>query len=281
MNDRPSQGGCQEPASHSPRIPQDTRVTDNPFFQSGLSSGDYLQEAVYHRVVSIWHGHEADHQDAVSRCASKVADVLTTLEDATVTGRSRRRFEELIDLCTALVQSMVAKCYMDHGKGLQEAPVMEATAGAIVNDGLAAMGSDLRLELTTQGLLIKDRGVGIPQFPGEHCIWDDLGLVRETETPGQSWNPNGISTFFHKLKFSDYRYWDAMYWRNGYLDRQQSESGYATIDQIRYDFVDQISDAIGTDRPDYAELRAKALVLSQPWNQKGKGGEVWFGRLGS
>ena len=63
-------------------------------------------------------------------------------------------------------------------------------------------------------------GIMIPEFPGEHCLWDDLGLPRETDAPGQSWNPNGMSTFFHGLKFSEYRYWDAIYWRNGYLDRQ-------------------------------------------------------------
>ena len=105
-----------------------------------------------------------------------------------------------------------------------------------------------------------DPGSGIPQFPGEHCIWDDLGLPRETDAPQQSWNPNGMSTFFHKIRFSDYRHWDAIYWRNGYLDRQQSESGYPAVDQVRYGFVDQISDAIEWDRADRAEVRAKALA---------------------
>ena len=88
-----------------------------------------------------------------------------------------------------------------------------------------------------------------------------------------------MSTFFHKLTFSDYRYWDAIYWRNGYLDRQQSESGYPAIDQIRYGFVDQISDAIEWDRVDHAEARAKALAdrsdkrslwfrISRQWNMR-------------
>ena len=31
----------------------------------------------------------------------------------------------------------------------------------------------------------------------------------------------------------------------------------------------------------FAHNLATNLVLRQPWNQKGKGGEVWFGRLGS
>ena len=261
MNDQTSQNSGEETVSHQPRIPQGTRVPNNLWFQSGLPSGEYLRESVYDRVTSSWRGHKGNQGNEVSRCASKVADVLTGLEDATITGRSARSFEEIIDLCTALVQSIVAKCYMEHGKNLQdESSLIEAISGDIVNEGLTKMESDIRLEFTTQGFLIKDRGIGIPQFPGNRCIWDDLGLRRETDTPGQSWNPNGMSTFFHKLKFSDYRYWDAIYWRNGYLDRQQSVTGYPDADQVRYGFVDQISNAIEVDRLDRAEVRAKALA---------------------
>ncbi len=54
-------------------------------------------------------------------------------------------------------------------------------------------------------------------------MWDALGLTRETNVDGQSWNPNGISTFFHQSSFQDYIYWDAIYWRTGYLDRQVGE----------------------------------------------------------
>ena len=261
MDNQSSRSGHREPVSHQRRIPQDTRVADNPFFLSGLSSREYLQGPVYDRVISSWQENQSSQQNMGSHCASTVADVLIVLEDAAVTGRSKRSFEELVDQCTALVQSIVAKCYMDHGKSIQEeAPIIEATAGKIINDALTMMRSDIRLDLTSQGFLIKDRGIGIPQFPGEHCIWDDLGLPRETEATGQSWNPNGMSTFFHKLRFSDYRYWDAIYWRTGHLDRQQSKSGYPAADQVGYDFVDQISDAIGRERLDYTELRAKALA---------------------
>lgn len=269
MNDQNPGHGSQEPVSQQPKIPQGTRVPDNPWFQSGLPSGEYLLQAVYDRITSIWLGYE---EGEASQCASKVADVLTGLEDAITTGRSKRSFEEIIDLCTSLVNSIVAKCYMDHGKNLQEeALVMEADSATIVNDGLAIMGSDFRIELTNQGLFIKDRGLGIPQFPGDHCIWDDLGLPRETDTPGQSWNPNGMSWFFHGLNFSDYRYWDAIYWRNGYLDRQVGEG--------RYPFVDQISNTIEEDGVERAEVRAKALAdrsdkrslwfrIARQWNMR-------------
>ena len=54
-------------------------------------------------------------------------------------------------------------------------------------------------------------------------MWDAHGLPRETRVNGQSWNPNGISIFFHQLSFQDYIYWDAIYWRTGYLDRQVGE----------------------------------------------------------
>lgn len=54
-------------------------------------------------------------------------------------------------------------------------------------------------------------------------MWDELGLLRETDVPGQSWNQNGISTFFHQLKFEEYLTWDAIYWRTGYLDREAGE----------------------------------------------------------
>ena len=36
----------------------------------------------------------------------------------------------------------------------------------------------------------------------------------------------------------------------------------------------------GTDQR-HGFQEAIKLVLSQPWNQKGKGGEAWYGRLGS
>ena len=100
----------------------------------------------------------------------------------------------------------------------------------------------------------------LPDFPSEHCIWDDLGLPRETQVEQQSWNPNGMSTFFQGLRFSEYRYWDAIYWRTGYLDRAQSETGYPGLDQVGYPFVEQISESVGRHRSDYAELRAKALA---------------------
>ena len=69
-----------------------------------------------------------------------------------------------------------------------------------------------------------------------------------------------MSTFFHNLSFSEYRYWDAIYWRTGYLDRGQSATGYPVIDQVRYAFLEQISDTIGRERPDHAEVRARALA---------------------
>ena len=83
-------------------------------------------------------------------------------------------------------------------------------------------------------------------------MWDDLGLPRGTDVPGQSWNPNGISTFLNVLEFTDYRYWDAAYWRTGFIDRQYGKTGYP--------FVDQISAALRIEGPHSRETRAEALA---------------------
>ena len=55
----------------------------------------------------------------------------------------------------------------------------------------------------------------------------------------------------------------------------------------RGEFARMIDQATESDTPFDAIVVWKlnrfsiSLVLRQPWNQKGKGGEVWFGRLGS
>ena len=150
-----------------------------------------------------------------------IADILAACEDAVVTGRSKREFADLVDEFIGLVLSTVAQCHIAHGRSpADEWLQIEAIAISIVNDGFAKMGSDIRVEHTAEGPLIHDRGAGLSSFPGAQCLWDDLGLPRETDVPGQSWDSNGISTFFHSLDFADFRYWDAIYWRTGYIDRR-------------------------------------------------------------
>ena len=91
-------------------------------------------------------------------------------------------------------------------------------------------------------------------------LWDELGLPREVDPSGQSWNPTGISVFFHNLRFSDFRYWEALYWRTGYLDRGQSESGNPAFDCVGYSFVEYVRNAVGRERLDYDEAQAVALA---------------------
>ena len=67
-------------------------------------------------------------------------------------------------------------------------------------------------------------------------MWDSLGLPRETNVDGQSWNPNGISIFFHQLRFQDYIYWDAIYWRTGYLDREVGEHSDRFVTELDQQF---------------------------------------------
>ena len=255
--------------SHSENVPEGTIVPNNPFFRSGLSSREYVRDAIFERVVAGWSKPVSSTSEAVSRCASVVTDLLEACQDAVITGRSKREFGELVDECLALVESTVAQCYIAHGKSpAEEYARIESTSISIVNDGFAMMGSDVRVEHTTEGTLIRNRGAGLPQFPGAQCLWDDLGLARETDVPGQSWNTNGISTFFHRLDFADFRYWDAIYWRTGYIDRQYGEH--------RDSFVTEYDMRATTDDPfrraqvfaDHTDKKSLWFRVARSWGMR-------------
>ena len=93
-------------------------------------------------------------------------------------------------------------------------------------------------------------------------MWDSLGLPRETNVPGQSWNPNGISIFFHQLSFQDYIYWDAIYWRTGYLDRQVGEH--------RDRFVTELDQQFHVDT--FEDRDERARILTRYSDQK----SLWY-----
>ncbi len=93
-------------------------------------------------------------------------------------------------------------------------------------------------------------------------MWDALGLPRETNVPGQSWNPNGISTFFHRLNFSDFPTLDAILWRTGGLDRQMGEH--------RDRFVDQVDEQIQVET--YEDRDRRANILARYSDQK----SLWY-----
>ena len=256
----------------SGRAPEGTGVPDNPFFLSGLSSRDFIRNAVFERVEARWSGSYSVPGEVSSRCASIIADVLIASEDAVLTGRSQREFEELADMCAALVLPTVAECYMVHDKHpTAQADVIEFTAATIVNDGLEKMGSDVRVEWSDQGFLIRNRGAGLPSFPGEFCLWDRLGLSRETDVPGQSWNPNGIPTFFHQLNFAEFRHWDAIYWRTGYLDRHIGERRFSFVEE--YDArASQVGDTDYERRAgffaDHSDGRSLWFAVARQWGMR-------------
>ena len=93
-------------------------------------------------------------------------------------------------------------------------------------------------------------------------MWDALGLPRETNVNGQSWNPNGISIFFHQLSFQDYLYWDAIYWRTGYLDRQVGEH--------RDRFVTELNRQFHVET--FEDRNERARILAQYSDQK----SLWY-----
>ena len=256
----------------SGRVLDGTRVPDNAFFLSGLSSRDYIRNAVFERVEAEWSGTHSVRVEVGSRCASKIADVLIASEDAVLTGRSQREFEDLVDMCAALVLTTVSECYMAHDKHPSTDPnVIEFTAATIVNDGLEKMGSDVRVEWSHQGFLIRNRGAGLATFPGEFCLWDRLGLSREIDVKGQSWNRNGISTFFHQLDFAGFRYWDAIYWRTGFLDRQIGERRFSFVDE--YDArASRIGDTDHERRArvlaDHSDGRSLWFAFARRWRMK-------------
>ena len=253
-------------------VPEGTRVPDNAFFLSGLSSRDYIRDAVFERVEAGWAGSYSVHGAVGSHCASIIADVLIVSEDAVLTGRSQRRFEDLVDMCAALVLTTVSECYMAHDRRLPADPnVIEFTAAAIVNESLEKMGSDVRVEWTDQSFLIRNRGAGLPSFSGEFCLWDSLGLSRGTDVRGQSWNPNGISTFFHQLDFAGFRYWDAIYWRTGYLDRHIGERRCSFVEE--YDArASQVGDTDYERRArvfaDHSDGRSLWFALARRWRMR-------------
>ena len=256
----------------SGRVPDGTRVPDNAFFLSGLSSRDYIRNAVFERVEAEWSGTHSVQVELRSWCASKIADVLIASEDAVLTGRSEREFEDLVDMCAALVLTTVSECYVAHDKHPSAEPnVIEFTAATIVNDGLEQMHSDVRVDCSHQGFLIRNRGAGLASFSGEFCLWDRLGLSRETDVPGQSWNPNGISTFFHQPDFPGFRYWDAIYWRTGFIDRQTGERRFSFVDE--YDArSSRIGDADHERRAsvlaDHSDGRSLWFALARRWRMK-------------
>ena len=96
----------------------------------------------------------------------------------------------------------------------------------------------------------------------ETGMWDSLGLPRETRVNGQSWNPNGISIFFHQLSFQDYIYWDAIYWRTGYLDRQ--------VGEYRDRFVAELDQRFHVETLEDRNERAR--ILAQYSDQK----SLWY-----
>lgn len=93
-------------------------------------------------------------------------------------------------------------------------------------------------------------------------MWDALGLPRDTNVPGQSWNPNGISTFFHKLNFPDFLTFDAVLWRTGGFDRQTGEH--------RDQFVHQVDEQIQVET--YEDRDRRANILARYSDQK----SVWY-----
>lgn len=166
-------------------------------------------------------------------------------------------------MCLGLVLSTVSECYIVHGRSLGGDPeFIEATAVAAVNVGLDMMGSDYRVEKSTAGISIHHRGIGLPPFTGKSCIWDHLGLAREVDVPGQSWNPNGMSTFFNKLDFADFRYWDAIFWRTGGLDRHLGRGVFS--------FVEKYDARVSQGGYQYEKARAKFLA---DYSDRGS---LWF-----
>ncbi len=94
-------------------------------------------------------------------------------------------------------------------------------------------------------------------------MWDALGLPRETDVYGQSWNPNGISIFFHQLSFQDYIHWDAIYWRTGYLDRQVGEHH----DQFVTELDQQFHVETFEDRDERARILTRYSDQKSLWYQ--------------
>ena len=241
-------------------------------FRSRKSSEDHLREAVRIRI----HGLESDAEDARKTSNAMVADVLSVHEKAVLGGRSSEECTEVIAQTAGVILSLVKEYYTPRGgfpidlgqwadtvEAMHTQEAVNEISIAMVNDGLSHMGSDIRCVLTSQGLRVFSRGGGLPQFSGDRSLWDELGLPRETDVRGESWNPNGISTFFHELDFSEFRHLDAIYWRTGYIDRQYGEHRSSFIEE--YDARAQpfkTVDLLETSeqRMRRAETRARALA---------------------
>lgn len=256
----------------SNRVPEGTRVPDNPFYQSGLSSRDYIRDAVFERVLARCSRSNLEIEQADSRCASIIADVLIASEDAVLTGRSQRTFEDLVNLCRDLVRSTVSQCYVAHGEDrAAQVDAIASIAAAIMNDGLSKMGSNILVDHTAQDLLIRNHDAAAPESTDGRSLWDSLGLARETSVPGQSWNPNGISIFFHQLDFAAFRYWDAIYWRTGYLDRSVGEGSYSFVNA--YDArAAQVDDADYERRArvfaDHSDRNSLWFLMARQWQMR-------------
>ena len=63
-------------------------------------------------------------------------------------------------------------------------------------------------------------GDEIPNFRGRPCLWDKLGLDRETDKSNQSSNRDDFPVHLQDVDFSDYRYLDAIQCPSGLLDRE-------------------------------------------------------------
>lgn len=204
-------------------------------FSLGTSLRDRLRQAVRLRVSGLASGSE----DAREASQAMVADVLSVRAD-----RASDEFVEFIGQATGAILSLVKEYYRPRGvspidlglwadtvEAMRTQEAINQISIALVNDGLHHLGSDIRCALTSQGLSIFSRGGGLPQFPGGESLWDELGLPRETDVRRESWNPNGISTFFHQLDFSDFRYLEAVNWRTGYVDRQSGEHRFRFVEE--------------------------------------------------
>lgn len=269
----------------SPKVPDGTRIPSNPFFLSGLSSGEYLSRAVHLRMDASSPGPENAGSVQITS-PSMVGDILEACEDAVLTGRSEKEFAELIGETTSTVLTLVQRNYVPPADILAELvegaealramhtqEVIRDITISIVNDGLHHMGSDIRCEFTDRGLRVYDRSGSLPDFAGTECLWDRMGLSRETEVPSESWNPNGISRFFHRLDFDDFRYLDAIYWRTGYLDRQGGEHRFRFVEEY-----DAKSSSFGV--VDLAESKEQRVRRSQlradAFSDISDGQSLWF-----
>lgn len=241
-------------------------------FRSRVSSEDHLREAVRMRI----HGLESDAEDARKTSQAMVADFLAVHEKAALADHSSEEFTELIAQITGVILSLVKEYYTPTGgfpidlgqwtdtvEAMHKQEAINEISIALVNDGLRHMKSDIRCTMTPQDLRIFSRSGGLPQFSGDRSLWDDLGLPRETDVRGESWNPNGISTFFHQLDFSEFRHLDAIYWRTGYVDRQYGEHRRSFVEE--YDARPQPFEMVNLletseQRMRKAETRARAFA---------------------